>query len=77
MRHRNYIAGPLGIVAVITFALVFILGYMGIAIYGYQKAQQQKPNVTQGVTITLPQKCRPLLGDGTSAWQDCMGVGKK
>ena len=71
---KAFNASPLFTVVVITFALTFVAAYMTVAIYGYHLAQQQTPKVAQGVQ-SLPEKCRPLFGDGTTAWQDCMGVG--
>ncbi len=58
-------------------ALVFVVaGSCSLERYHQEYIPQPFHSTTQK-SMTLPQKCRPLLNDPSDAWIDCMGVGKK
>lgn len=66
-------------VGIVITAILFIIAqgvYMFLAIYFWQaaKAESRPPSL---VVAHLPTKCAPFYNDGTDAWINCMGVGKK
>jgi len=62
--------------SVIIVAVLAVFMYLAWGIVGVQRALSP-PTAPKAVTVsmTLPEKCRPLYNRGDDNWINCMGVG--